>query len=238
MADQAADRRSASCSSATWWPPARHVDRAALQQRLVAALGPGQRDPSTWCSRCTSLLGDEFQGAAALAGRRAAAGGLAAPRPAARRRAAHRHRPRPVRVFDPDDRRRSPRTGPRWWAARRAVEEAAEDGARPATRHVRSRLVALGADGEPPTDDRPAGARRSTPYSGCRTSCSGRCRRATAGCSPGCCRATSSASWPAGSRSASRRSRRRCRLRRAGDRPGAGHARGAGISPGLISARQ
>jgi len=126
-----------------------HVDRAALQQRLVEALARANATEHV----VQPLLGDEFQGAArslADALRLAVLLRLDLLPDVELRTGIGLG---PFAVFD---RTTTPvsQDGPAWWAARRAVEEAAGEGARPATRHVRSRLVALGADGDPPTEAR------------------------------------------------------------------------------------
>ena len=130
----------------------RHVDRAALQQRLVEALARANATEHV-VQPLEPLLGDEFQGAArslADALRLAVLLRLDLLPDVELRTGIGLG---PFAVFDPTTTPVS-QDGPAWWAARRAVEEAAREGARPATRHVRSRLVAFGAGGEPPTDAR------------------------------------------------------------------------------------
>ena len=127
-----------------------HADRAALQERLAAAIERANADERV-VQPLHPVLGDEVQGAVSGLGDglllalelrigllpevdlRA---GLGVGR---------------YEVFDPT---RSPvsQDGPAWWAARRAIDEAKEQGGRPATRHVRARVCALGPEGEPAPD--------------------------------------------------------------------------------------
>ncbi len=129
----------------------RHDDRTALQRRLVEALDRAN-DSDQVVQPLQPTVGDEFQGAASSL--------------AAALRLSLRVRLDllpdvelriglglgPYAVFDPASRPVS-QDGPAWWAARRAIEQAAGEGARPAGRHVRCRLVALSAAEQPPTPD-------------------------------------------------------------------------------------
>jgi len=126
----------------------RHTDRTALQQRLSETMDRVNRSDRV-VQPLHPILGDELQGAT-----RSLADAL---------RLSLRLRLDllpdvemriglglgPYTVFDPASRPVS-QDGPAWWAARKAIEEAAREGGSPAARHVRCRLVAMSADGEPP----------------------------------------------------------------------------------------
>lgn len=128
----------------------RHTDRAALQQRLVNALSRANGSEHV-VQPLHPSLGDEFQGAT-----RSLADGVRLALllrldllPDVELRTGIGLGP--YAVFDRASRPLS-QDGPAWWAARQAIEEAARAGARPASRHVRSRLVALRDHGASPTE--------------------------------------------------------------------------------------
>ncbi len=128
----------------------RHADRAALQARLAAAIERANADERV-VQPLYPVLGDELQGAVTRLGdglRLALELRLGLLPEVDLRTGLGVGR---YEVFDPSSSPAS-QDGPAWWAARRAVDEAKEQAARPATRHVRARVCALDADGRAPSD--------------------------------------------------------------------------------------